>query len=162
MDPVRAAKNAVLDGAWPPPDVDAVLRKAGWTPDRWHPLSEDEWVRRVGPGFTWSPAAHDALARFAGIRVEQSGPGVAAARGTFEFRPEAALGEDDRFEWFRPIIHTGLFPLGEMDGGHAFLAVARDGRVYALMDEAWRVGETIEDEITALVRGTAITKLGSL
>jgi hypothetical protein len=37
-----------------------------------------------------------------------------------------------------------LFPIDEIDGGHAFLALDPDGSVYAVGDAYWRIASTFD------------------
>jgi hypothetical protein len=64
-----------------------------------------------------------------------------------------AAGEGERFGQVEGELGVSLFPLGEAGNGHVFLAIGEDGRVYALMDEAWILGETMEEALDALVSG---------
>ncbi|MCX4546584.1 SUKH-3 domain-containing protein [Streptomyces sp. NBC_01565] len=68
--------------------------------------------------------SHDVdLREFGGLTVGSRGPGITRAREAFELDPLLALGEDDCFgEWGEEICRC-LFPLCELDHGHAFLGV---------------------------------------
>ena len=140
-------------------NVAEVLLAAGWA-DSWDKASAVlDWTRKLELGFAIFPAAQQALRRFGGLRVEQRGPGEMCARETFVIDPLLALYEDDRFQAYASPLGTELYPLGEAAAGHVFLAISTDGRVFALMDEIWLIGNTIEAAIESLVRGRAAERL---
>lgn len=87
------------------------------------------------------------------MEVHQNGPGQEVARESFALIPTHAIGEADRFQAHADSIGTILFPLGEAVCGHVFLAIAPDGRVFALMEDLWFAGETIDSAIEGLVQG---------
>ncbi len=88
--------------------------------------------------------------------MKQSGPGAEAARESFELNPLLAIGEEDRFAEHALRIGEPLYPLGEAANGHVFLAIAADGRVYALMEELWFLGESMEAAIERLILGRVL------
>jgi len=141
------------------PSTEAVLRLGGWRSTGASDEEVDAWVKSAGAGFPVFDEARRALRHFGGVRVDQSGPGAEVARETFELKPSLALGEHDRFGEFASRLESPLFPLGEAGNGHVFLAIAPDGRVYALMEEIWLLGQTIEDAIECLVQGRRSTKM---
>ncbi len=94
-----------------------------------------------------------ALKHYGGIHVKQSGPGEEAARESFELNPLLAIGEEDRFAEHALRIGEPLYPLGEAGNGHVFLAIAADGRVFALMEDLWFLGENMEAAIERLILG---------
>lgn len=116
-------------------------------------------ARTLSPDFELFPAAREALERFGGIRVEQEAPGEDCKRETFDLDPSLALGEEDRFRSFEPLISGKLYPLGEAGAGHAFLAISERGEVYALMHDLWLVGRSIDDALERLIRGRHLQKL---
>lgn len=65
----------------------------------------------------------------------------------------AALGEEDRFAKHAEVLGMRPYPLGEWAGGNAFLAIAEDGPVFALMEEIDLVGGSISEAIENLVIG---------
>jgi hypothetical protein len=85
--------------------------------------------------------------------VPAGGSGEECARESIELIPLLAVGEEDRFRAFATVLGTKLYPLGEAGNGHVFLAISEEGRVYALMDELWLVGDTMEAALENLVRG---------
>ncbi len=114
----------------------------------------------LGPGFPLFPAARDALARYGGISVRQSGAGEECARETFELIPLLALGEEEFFREVGSRVGTRLYPLGEAGGGHLFLAISTEGRVFAFMDDdIWLLGESMEEGLEALVSGCKSTRV---
>jgi hypothetical protein len=71
-------------------------------------------------------AARDALREFGGLRVGESGPGVARARCRLEFLP----AKGDTMEVLEEMIGEALYPLGEVDGGHGVLGISQDGTAW--------------------------------
>lgn len=137
-----------------------VLAEHGWSSSYSAAERISEWVQQLGPGFSFSPAAADALARYGGITVRQSGPGIERGRDSFELDPTLALGEAELFREYGAIVGEDLFPIGEAANGRVFLAVASDGRVYALMgEELWRIGVNIDEALTKLVEGRRVELL---
>jgi hypothetical protein len=130
-----------------------VLRTAGWDPES-ERSDVAEWIRVLESEFSPFPRALEVLTRFGGVDVKLSGPGEAWARQSFRFDPTRAEGEGDRFSDFSSMLGVRLYPLGEV-GNEAFLAIAEDGRVYALMLDLWLVGASIENAIETMVRGRA-------
>ncbi|WP_439675168.1 SUKH-3 domain-containing protein [Embleya sp. MST-111070] len=119
------------------PEVESVLRQAGWVPGRRVDL--DPWKASI-PNFAWHVAAEDFLREFGGIRVEHGGPGVTRAREPFEFDPELAVGEEDRFAELSESYGRKFFPLGEIGLGEFFLAIDEEGIVYLVAAVALRYG----------------------
>lgn len=116
------------------PEVEDVLRAAGWTPERqvdasgWTSLFEDE-------GLHAHQAAIDFLREFGGLDVRVSGPGREQAREPFEIDPSLCEGEGDQFAEFGRELGRELFPIGELDRGRFFLAIDENTEVYLV--ESW-------------------------
>ncbi|WXA90048.1 SUKH-3 domain-containing protein [Pendulispora brunnea] len=99
-----------------------------------------------------SNAAYKALAEFGGLKMDISGPGVDFAKGSFQLDPTLALGEEDRFGTYENRSRR-LYPLGEAYGGNPFLGIDEQGCVFVLMDEASRIGRSIEEALEGLLLG---------
>ncbi|WP_199810386.1 MULTISPECIES: SUKH-3 domain-containing protein [unclassified Streptomyces] len=124
-------------------EVEAVLRGAGWFPGR--SVDTSGWRERLeADGFRIHPAAEQFLREFGGLTVGPGGPGITRAREAFEFDPLLALGEDDRFGEWGEEIGRQLFPLGELDHGHAFLGLDERGELYAVVNWLARFGRMPE------------------
>lgn len=132
-----------------------LLRAAGWFEGRDVAGMVDAWrARLIEDGFEPTIAAERALREFGGIRVIQRAPGINLARDTFEIDPLLGLGEHDRFERFETILGVSLYPMGECGGGHEFLAIASDGRVFVVGDdEIDLAGGTAREAILNLICG---------
>lgn len=135
------------------PEVVRVLYAAGWTEQRSVENETEAWSIELSPGFRLFPAAEMALRQYGGIHIKQSGPGEETARESFELNPLLAIGEEDRFDEHASRLGEPLYPLGEAGNGHVFLAIAPDGRVFALMDDLWFLGESMEAAIERLILG---------
>ncbi|MFD7631535.1 SUKH-3 domain-containing protein [Streptomyces sp. NPDC059851] len=110
-------------------EVEGVLRRAGWLPDRRVDLAQ--W-KVSSAEFTWHAAAEKFLQEFGGLRVDNSGPGITCARESFEFDPELAIGEGERFAELSELFGHKFFPLGEVGQGEFFLAIDEEGAIYLL------------------------------
>jgi SUKH-3 immunity protein of toxin-antitoxin system len=137
-------------------DADQLLREAGWYPGREMKGEVAEWahvLEQEGRGFPLFDAAERALLEFGGLQIKQSGPGIDVARAPFVLDPLLALGEDDRFFGYSRQIGVRLYPLGEAWGGHSFLAIAEDGRVFLLMDEIEELAKSMDEALERLIQG---------
>lgn len=125
-----------------------MLSEAGWFPGR-DVFSE----LRLPTGFSLFPAAQRVLQEFGMLRIGREGPGLMSARTPVVLDPMLCVGEDDRFSAYASLHHSCLYPLGEASGGHAFVAIDEQGRVFGLMDAMWFVGDTFDDALDNLLRG---------
>ncbi|MCB9765966.1 MAG: SUKH-3 domain-containing protein [Alphaproteobacteria bacterium] len=131
------------------------LRQAGWIPGRSAKELVDQWEREFFSAgeFSLHATARAVLLEFGGLSFEQDGPGETVARRSFCFDPTVAAGESDRFAEFERALGTHLCPIGEAEASEAFLLIAEDGRVLSAMDDAFLIGWSIEEAISALVLG---------
>jgi hypothetical protein len=105
-------------------------------------------------GFVLHRAAEAVLLEYGGLRIGSSGPGVECARADVRVNPSLCIGERDRFdEYFPELQGRELFPLGEVEGGHAFLGITPTGEVYALMDEVYARWPSFETALRSLLIG---------
>jgi hypothetical protein len=131
-----------------------LLERAGWFRGRDVSATVAEWERAMAAQFKIFAAARDALNEFGGIVVEVQGPGIDFARTSFHLDPTLAQGESARFSWCEESVRTRLYPLGEVMGGHGFLGIGEDGRVFALHDDVCsEIGPSIHHALDSLVRG---------
>lgn len=131
-----------------------ILQQSGWQPGVRNTNEVlAKWWGKLS-GFVRQKAAEDALQLFGGLNVDAAGAGESMARQSFHLDPTLAEGEEEFFEHEGKRLGKVLFPLGEGEHGHYFLAIDEDGTVYALghwyID--W-VGESIERAIENLVHG---------
>ncbi|MFC0006125.1 SUKH-3 domain-containing protein [Micromonospora siamensis] len=137
------------------PEVEAVLRQAGWFPQRRIDLGAWQISMRE---FSWHAAATRFLQEFGGIRVEVSGPGVSCARVPFEFDPELAVGEEERFAEFSEVFGRRFFPVGELGQGEFFLAIDDEAVLYYLSARLFRLGQ-VDSALACLASGVAAERL---
>jgi SUKH-3 immunity protein of toxin-antitoxin system len=132
-----------------------LLEGAGWFEGRDVSRKLADWRTRLREhGFEPSLAAERALREFGGIRVHQRAPGVNLARESFDLDPLLALGQRDRFKRYETTLGLSLYPFGEWADGALFLAIASDGRVFAIGDDEINlVGGTAKEAILNLIRG---------
>jgi len=134
------------------PPVMSALKAAGWEADGARDQGRvNTWLAQLSE-FSPNGEARDILSEFGGVRVDQNVPGVECSRMPFWIDPTRAAGEDDRFGRFED--HSGrLFPVGEIWGGHAILGVNSEGRVFAVMDDLYLIGNDFGEALDRLVRG---------
>ncbi|MFJ3407275.1 SUKH-3 domain-containing protein [Promicromonospora sp. NPDC090134] len=111
--------------------TDATLAKAGWFPGR--SVSIDSWVALLSAeGIEVHRAAAEFLAEFGGLVAEHEGPGISRARESFDFDPEACVGEGDRFiEWSQDLGRE-IVPVGSLDDGRFFLGLDENSELYSV------------------------------
>lgn len=132
-------------------EVEEVLRDAGWYPGR--NADPAPWREQLeADGFHIHPAAESFLREFGGLSVAHGGPGITRAREPFELDPLLALGEADRFGEWGQEINRHLYPLGELDHGHAFLGLDEQGELYVVANWLARFGR-IPEAMANLVVG---------
>lgn len=136
-------------------EVDDVLRRAGWMPGRQADLTR--WKGTL-PEFEWHGAAEKFLREFGGIRVVVEGFGVKSTREPFEFDPDVAFGEEERFVDLSALYGRKFFPVGEFGQGEFFLAIDEDSVVYLVARRAWRYSK-VDQALDQLVTGVAPEKL---
>jgi len=125
-----------------------MLREAGWFPGR--DVSAD--IQQPA-GFTLFPAALNALKEFGLLHIGRRGPGVEFVRTPVIIDPMLGLGEDERFIDLSEIIHTKLYPLGETEDRHGFLAIDEYSRVFLIMGDLCFVGNTVDEGLENLLNG---------
>jgi hypothetical protein len=133
-------------------DTEMLLAAAGWHAGRRMTTLVSQWRSRLS-AFHMSAAAENALEEFGGICVQSAGPGLECAWGSFDLNPELAFGEEDRFAGFAPLAGGDLFPLGEVDAGHAFLGIDPVSRVYLIGDRIALEGNNIRAALDAILVG---------
>jgi len=133
--------------------VEDVLLRAGWSPTRRADISK--WVRlltQIGH-FRIFPSAEIVLSEFGGINVYQHDAGIECARESFEINPLVAQGCESEFRRAEAVVTDKLFPLGEVVGGQAFLAIGESGSVYYFMETIGLVGHSFDEAVTRLIEG---------
>ncbi|MCA2213288.1 SUKH-3 domain-containing protein [Jidongwangia harbinensis] len=135
--------------------VEHVLRRAGWVPHRRVDISR--WKASV-PEFDWHAAAEDFLTEFGGLRVDIDGPGTTCVREPFEFDPDLAVGEEERFADLSDRYGHRFFPLGEVGQGEFFLAIDEQSVVYLVATAVLRHG-SVDLALEQLITGVAPERL---
>ena len=140
----------------PSAEVEHLLRAAGWYPGRRVPARVAEWraALEAGGRFILHPAAERVLLEYGGLAIDVDGPGRDVARSPLRLDPTLADGEEDRLLDRFPRLHgRSFFPLGEVAGGHAFLAVDRTGVIVELMDTIYAEWPSFAAALPALLLG---------
>ncbi|MFF3005755.1 SUKH-3 domain-containing protein [Kitasatospora sp. NPDC057940] len=135
--------------------MEMTLRRCGWSPHRRADLTS--WKFAL-PDFSWHAKAEEFLQEFGGIRVDISGPGITRAQEPFEFDPELAIGEEERFSELSQTFGHDFFPLGEAGQGEFFLAIDEEGVIYLLGSWALRLGFG-DSALENLIMGIAAERL---
>lgn len=134
--------------------TEIILRKAGWYPNR----NVSEIV------VTWKaellktdkkemfPEAEKILLEFGGLNIKRN---INDKRYSLDYsiNPSLAAYESDRFDSFEKELKINLFPLGEAGGGHGFVAVGEDGKIYLLMMNIWFVAYSFDEALENLTLG---------
>jgi len=122
---------ALDDSVSPSSEAEAVLRQAGWSPDRVVDISE--WVETLSrQGNEVFPVARAIMENFGRLRFRHHGFG-GPARYDFEINPDSWYGEREHVALLEEVLKTRVCPLGETSGA-ALLAVLSDGSVVEEMD----------------------------
>ena len=79
--------------------------------------------------------------------------GLTCAREPFTLDPTLAASESDRFRDFVAVLNTNLYPLGEAVGGHYFLTIGENARVYLLVQDVILLGDNIDEALENLILG---------
>ena len=138
----------------PSPRLLSVLQDAGWSPSRDVSQQAEKWLNELCERgrFPRLEVARAILGSFGGLHLQPSGHGEDFAPGPIDFDPLLAIGEEDRFQRFEEGKRK-LFPLGEVDNGHAFLAVDDEGHLYVVGDELMAMGDSLEEGLSNLIHG---------
>jgi hypothetical protein len=136
-------------------ETEAELRAAGWREGRdvGEKLSTWESLLQESDKFELFAEARRALREFGELSVCRTGPGREGARSSFHLDPSLTAGEADRFEEYEQTLGEKLFPLGEVDEGHAYLVMSESGKTYLLMDFLIYLAPTFEEAMEALIEG---------
>ena len=133
------------------PETAAALTAAGWRPTR--SVDVEAWRAHFeAVGCVMSPAAEEFLARFGGLDVQLSGPGLERAREPFDLEPMLCDGEEDRFVELSRLMERDLFPIGVFSGLRYFLGIDENAEIYLIETEVQSFG-LMPGAMDAMVRG---------
>ena len=116
------------------PEVERILRKAGWYPGRTIPAATIErWANRLESpaGYQFSGAAWKVLAEFGDLHIGAVGIGKDYASMDLHVDPVLCTDEEERF---RQAVGKPVFPIGDASGSHLFSAVDDDGVLYLVWE----------------------------
>jgi hypothetical protein len=116
------------------PEVETLLRAAGWYPERRY----YDWERIEG--YTLFPLAEQILNEFAGLFVYSDGAGRKRARSSIKFIPKKVGYRDDIIEKYPDLT---LYPIGEIYCGLVFF-IDSNGRFHTYDDVGLRGLVTFE------------------
>ena len=129
-------------------EVARMLSESGWYSGR-----NAEKALKLPAGFAVFPAASQILKEFGNLKCGKRGRGIDRARSTLNLDPSLAAGESDRFDPYARLLGARLYPLGEADDGHSFVAIDDKGRVFLVMDFMMFVGEDFVSALETLLLG---------
>ncbi|NUU20873.1 MAG: SUKH-3 domain-containing protein [Streptomycetaceae bacterium] len=146
-----------------PTEVVYELGRAGWRVGRKRLEQAEVWAKEVadhtspdGYRHTVFPAALAAWMEFGGLTVAVDGPGASVARRPFTIDPTVGLHLTRTLADVGRSLGTNLCPLGEEDGGAAYLAIDPGGRVFTIDHTGeWFLGDSVDAALTVLILGTA-------
>jgi hypothetical protein len=106
------------------------FRIAGWKPGRDRTVP---WENL--PNLPMSGMARQVINEFFGLKLGASGPGKDCARSCINFNPQDFKGREAELLQLSEKVGTLLYPLGQIDNGHADLLIDEAGRTYLWFDE---------------------------
>jgi hypothetical protein len=123
-----------------------MLTRAGWAAN----------AERIVPWEDLPPnpfsQAKEIVSEFYGLTVGSGGRGKLCGRVTLTFDPNAAAGK--LVEKLENELGLKLYPLGEVDRGHAYFFVAEDGRIYMWFDDPpILVAHSFDDALPRMLLG---------
>jgi hypothetical protein len=136
-----------------PEDVREVLAAAGWQSGRDISARINAWASRDAE-LELFPAAAAALAEFGALRLTAPGSGRLVITW-----PEMPRTVPAAYASFARDLGQPVYPFAWYEDGPSDAVIARDGSLSLLHPAAlYRLGATVEDAITALVRGTPLAE----
>jgi hypothetical protein len=128
------------------PEVEALFRAAGWSPERRAEVAPWDAALRTR-GFQLFPAAERVIESVGGLTVR--GPARAETRWyprEIAFAPCARVeGEFDQFERWQQLVGQRLYPLADLTP-RLCVMVAEDGSIFAgIKNLFYRYGATFEE-----------------
>ncbi|WP_405364557.1 SUKH-3 domain-containing protein [Kitasatospora sp. NBC_00039] len=145
---------------FPAPVVQA-LTAAGWYEGiRFLEHELQDWLREWGnPASYFPPPVMAALREFGGMTVHQYGPGVDMARMPFRIDPHVLCYADRILHAYRARFGPTLLPVGEYDLGRGRLAMDTEGAGYLFWGDLWKVADSFDGALIALIEGRRPTRL---
>ncbi|MYW03740.1 SUKH-3 domain-containing protein [Streptomyces sp. SID3343] len=109
---------------------------------------------------TVHPAAVEAWARYASLRIGQEGAGVELALCTFSFDPLDAIHTAHGCAVFSAQMNRPMAPLGTLDDGEAVVLIDSAGRVFSRDHTGdWLLGIDVDAAVNTLTSGTAFIRV---
>ncbi|MBD0669460.1 SUKH-3 domain-containing protein [Streptomyces sp. CBMA156] len=144
-----------------PVPVAEVLAAAGWYEGVRVPEREvRDWLNGwTGPGGNVPLPAAEALREFGGMVVHQYGPGVDMSRMPFRIDPGAGRYAGRSLDAYQARFGPTLLPVGEYDLGRGRLAMDPEGAVYLFWGDLWKVADSFDGALIALIEGRRPTRL---
>ncbi|MCQ1579826.1 SUKH-3 domain-containing protein [Streptomyces parvus] len=140
-------------------EVEETLRAAGWQLGRRVPIQQWREMLEATALGRMHEAAERFLTEFGGLDVQIVGPGITCARTPFNFDPELAVGEEDRFADWSSTVGRNIFPIGELDEGRFFLGIDETSEVYLIGTWVATFGP-VREALEKLVLGIAPRRIG--
>lgn len=143
-----------------PAAVAEALAAAGWYEGVRVPEHEVwGWLTGwTGPGGYVPAPVTAALREFGGMVVHQYGPGVDMARMPFRIDPDVGRHAGRSLDAYRERFGPKLWPVGEYDLGRGRLAMDLVGAVYLFWGDLWKVADSFDGALIALVEGRRPTR----
>ncbi len=125
---------------WPPR-----LRFLLWRWKRHHSELDIPWQDFAE--FDLFPSAEVVLKEFFGLRLPPLGG------GRVEINPVLLIGMREHLDELAAARGISFFPLGEIDGGDAFILIDEAGRLYSWFGPLLQMGERFDDGLKRVVHG---------
>lgn len=107
-----------------------MLRRGGWRPGVERPVPWNDL-----PDLPLFPAAERVLREFFGLTVGSGGPGKDLGRVCLTFDPRPFQVDAREIIAMSARMGSRLYPLGEVDGGHAIFLIDENDHTYMWFDE---------------------------
>lgn len=113
---------------------------------------------KLPKGFDFHPCALNMLNEFGNLDIgdKKKSKGIVAAKNTVQIQPSLAMGEEKLIQHFSKLLGVKLCPLGEIDEGFFFLAVAENGSIHILGQDIYLVGKDFDHASETLLKGSEI------
>jgi len=111
-------------------ETQQVLRAGGWSLGR--RIDTTGWrVSFADTGLSMPAAAAEFLGEFGGLAFDLARPGISRTWTSFEIDPMLAwCFAEERFARCRGRVGRDVFPVGELNRGHAFLGMDETAELY--------------------------------
>lgn len=128
--------------------VAQLLEKAGWKDG-----ANRDFRLFLPTDFELFPAAQAVLEEFCGLEVGDKKGGSCCEAVHLSFDPRISEGAAEVFAKISPPLNTKLFPIADVDCGHATLLISQAGWIYIWFGPLQRVAKSFDKALEKLLLG---------